>query len=53
MPTFVLAEWGYRAGCLVALFHACCTDRKKSWAAAIICGKNHLYPVVRRIICLP
>ena len=38
MPTFVLAEWGYRASMLVALVHAIKTDRKKSFAAAVICG---------------
>jgi hypothetical protein len=38
MPTFVLAEWGYRAAAFVALYHAIKTDRKKSLAAAIICG---------------
>jgi len=38
MPTFVLAEWGYRTTTYVALYHAIVTGRKKSWAAAWICG---------------
>jgi hypothetical protein len=38
MPTFVLTEWGYRAGSLVAWYHAIKTGRRKSLAAAVICG---------------
>eukprot|EP00756_Hemistasia_phaeocysticola_P065910 Hpha_TRINITY_DN8877_c0_g1::TRINITY_DN8877_c0_g1_i1::g.141412::m.141412 len=38
MPTFVMAEWGYRASMLVALYHAWRTGRKKSWTAAWVCG---------------
>jgi hypothetical protein len=38
MPTFVLAEWGYRASALIGLYHAFKTGRKKSWVAAVVCG---------------
>jgi hypothetical protein len=38
MPTFVLCEYGYRTWSLAALYHAIQTDRKKSLAAAVICG---------------
>lgn len=38
MPTFLLAEWGFRLSTLVALYHAVSTGRKKSWCAAWICG---------------
>eukprot|EP01062_Namystynia_karyoxenos_P002640 TRINITY_DN10932_c0_g1_i1.p1 TRINITY_DN10932_c0_g1~~TRINITY_DN10932_c0_g1_i1.p1 ORF type:complete len:492 (+),score=112.86 TRINITY_DN10932_c0_g1_i1:87-1478(+) len=41
MPTFVLCEWGYRASCLTALYHAVRTGRKKSWAAAWVCGTGN------------
>ena len=38
MPSFVVAEWGYRATNLIALYHACVTGRKKTWIAAWVCG---------------
>jgi len=38
MPTFVLAEWGYRTTTLIALVHAWKTGRFKSWMAAWVCG---------------
>jgi len=41
MPTFVLAEWGYRTTTLIALYHAWVTGRKKSWTAAWVCGTSN------------
>lgn len=38
MPTFVLAEWGYRTSAIIGLLHAIKTGRKKSWCAAVVCG---------------